>query len=272
VWILLTAAHVADEAQKQTLYAPHSRAGGFVRLDRFWTSDAPLGVRADDRLDFAWCMIAYEHVADILNDYTALNTSQIETDDDIGDDSYGFFGYHGMDWPAQNVPPQLKFQGYVGHAVTDANAFRKLRVNPFTHVLIHWNENNSISLDGSRRKIQPPSPSGLSGGGVWKLVRNRIPLRDNEVTLAGIIIEHINRPAQNMKFLLATRINFWFGSIGSALRSLYSFLPKFRDVELFATDDRSLLEQFRSMNEASDAGIKQAARTTLREIRKERQE
>src|SRR4051812_12118097 len=74
VWILLTAAHVADEGRVQSLYAPHSGAKRFLRLDRFWTSDAPHGVRANDKLDFAWCIIPYGDVVDICLEMNACGS------------------------------------------------------------------------------------------------------------------------------------------------------------------------------------------------------
>lgn len=197
---LVSAAHVLDEADHNTIYIP-GKSGPIPLEGDFMKSKAPDAGRYDDLIDLGFLNMD-KIGASISNDYKFLPEWMISVDHATESGrNYLFLGFPHKAVKVRKDQRKIRSQPHSYEAKgVELERYSSMGLDPKIHIAISFDAKRAKNKNG---QIEVPKDQhGTSGGGVWigeprsEVDQVLIPM------LVGIIIEH----RASEKVLLATKI------------------------------------------------------------------
>jgi hypothetical protein len=218
--LLLTAAHVVDNFVDEDMFVPGNGRLEGVRARGVTMNPRPGKTRDDDLVDVGVLRVNPDHPLTVDEDF--LTPAAIGIEEPWSQRSvYLSLGYPTkktvVDPVARKVAPwPVK---YVGCPATVAT-HRKLGVHSSTHVVIEFDQRQTVTDEGVRAVMKP---NGMSGGGVWWWRNARDAYGLPEARLTAILIEH----RRQQKVFVATRVRYHIAVIRRNWPDLISYLEGF---------------------------------------------
>lgn len=206
---LLTAAHVTDEQDSGVLRIPGIdtmiHPSGYHSSMRIPES----GERADDRYDIAYFRLMPEIVADLHPETIIFDAADCDTRDTTADgDTYTMIGYPARKSSVKGITASSELFDLTG-AGRGEKHYAELGLTIQHHILISHRKKKCVDF-GTERRVTPPNPEGMSGGGVFAWAKDLLdPEHLDTPKLCGIIIEHY--PGKSL--YVATRLDCFINCI-----------------------------------------------------------
>lgn len=163
---LFTAAHVTDIAEYGSLMAPTK--GGISVIDGYmaYVDLLPGSIREEDTVDIAYFRLGSEFARSLLAYFKPLHQSRCEIIQNIAEPGiYSICGYPASKARQKDGFFSSEFASYRGLSAK-TETYKELALSCESSIIIHFRKKNAISpLDG--KKINPLSPRGVSGGGIF---------------------------------------------------------------------------------------------------------
>lgn len=214
---LVTAAHVLDLHSTTSLFLP---GRPLVELTGVSHRTFTQHLRRDDKVDLGIVELSSATVAQVTNG-TPVSADLIDLSDIPSWLSvYGFVGF-----PAsrnKRRPGGMLQPSSVAIATTavDTDRYSEVGASIGIHFVGEFAQNEAI--DWEKGRVTAPQPTGMSGGGVWRL--GRLPELERGVprpALIGIGIEWHN----SKRMLVAVRSSFLVASLLACYPDAGSYLP-----------------------------------------------
>ena len=227
---LLTAGHVLDDAINSMIFTKTGDQMLRIPVNSF-TSIGGKGLRAKDKLDYGWLLLAKTTALQLGTNFSSYQiSSQLFNDYSRPGNIYAFAGYpsavnHNSDAENKRLNALVLLGPPLDKAKLDS-----FGLNPSLHIAGAYP--NDASDRGAREAAtileKAPHPEGMSGGSVWSMamIGNQIV----KSTLAGIIIEY--RKVSQVHILVASRIEFALAALAHEYPWLAFYIPRFVDHEL----------------------------------------
>ncbi len=196
-YFAITAGHVAEEAGKcfgkLPIYIPTNRNGEpFVHLRKLtchYTERQPDSKFYHDVVDLGYLIFDRETSAQLASCYHFIRFQDVDFRDAFVDNSmYILFGFPGEDIHTSHSSGTFTYKP----TQIVANLYRDERgpldtFDPAINVAFHFHE--SVALAWPGRLFENQDPSGMSGCGIWRIVRNLSQLGEwtvDDMRLVGI--------------------------------------------------------------------------------------
>ena len=169
---LFTAAHVTDELQKSQLMVP---VCGDIRNIQGYAAyiDLPPEIhREDDNVDIAYYKLSTDFARMMCTHFKPLPQSRrmvIQSALELGVCSvYGYPSSKAKLKQGVYTSESATFRGVAAREVT----YSKLGLSPEHSIVVHFHKKRAVSPE-SKKRINPISPRGVSGGGIFSWPKGR---------------------------------------------------------------------------------------------------
>jgi hypothetical protein len=205
---LLTAAHVADFKSDGLLMIP-GREEFFSPSGIYTTMNMPVsGSREDDKFDVAYICLDNNSASGLHSSCKILEHEDLY----LGEDSPRryFYTFIGFPWRKTKVKDGEIATDLTSMTSTEIHEseYAALGLNRSQHLVIQFNRKRTFS-ERNKRVETFPSPSGMSGGGVYMWSEDALKTQPIRLPLAGIANEFI--PEKGL--LIATRLRIYLRCI-----------------------------------------------------------
>ena len=205
---LATAAHLIDNSEFSTLYIGID--GGILNViaGEFSITSKPQGERKNDKIDLALLAISDELALGLSNAYF-IPESEWQLQSLPSSINHGLMlGYPNSKNKFKNIksqPIKLNPFLYESMLIDDSSVYDKSGLSPSLHHLLDFGEK---SRDTNGTIINPTSPKGVSGGGLFymgqmKRLESHVHTKEYSGKFLGILIEQ----RTNINALVFTRIS-----------------------------------------------------------------
>jgi hypothetical protein len=222
--LLFIAAHVLDD-RDHAPYVYGRTVEGRTRLvdlegERIATVP-PSENRKHDHVDAAVFRLSSDAADGIACNHPFLGPEDLDVAGcSSSEDHYAFIGY-----------PQSRFRRRPENRTKFAQAmfrlsgaaehkYQELGLNNSTHIIANYNSKNLV--DGDGKQMTPPSPFGISGGGVWTLkTKESESIGFHDPKLAGIAIEW----RREHEVMVGVRVKVLVALMATAFPNTRKFFP-----------------------------------------------
>lgn len=197
---LLTAAHVLTHLSSSNYKICLALPTKIIELPYpLFLSHAPNNDKniKSDYLDIAFFPLF--PIPKLLEGFNTISLKEYNEQIDYVNDLYLIFGF--PETKFKHFPGKIEYKiGYIEYTtilVTDPSEYIRLKISPISHLLVKYEPNDTVNSKGV--KINPPSPYGVSGGPLFRL------LFDKNGRLIKIIIEGLLTDWVDKKIVVATK-------------------------------------------------------------------
>ncbi len=220
---LFTAAHVLDEGAHTPLFIGDT--SGLVGLDgeQTTTKMPSSGKREDDKIDVGLVKLSAS-AREQLTDIAVLAVSDMDANETTVHRTPLRTHYLVMGFPASQANPSrsgnlVATKTFIYTATPTArDIYKKLSFAEETHVIVDFDKNRTMNMEGQH---VAPDPNGVSGGGIWTLGES-FDIAAQHLKLIGIGIEW---PREKAKVLVGTRVPLFFEVLRKTYPDLSTIVP-----------------------------------------------
>jgi len=216
---LLTAAHVADFKSEGSIMIP-GRDWFMSPGGCYHTMNLPVsGNRADDKLDAAFVCLDDDFAANLHSSHRVLGHQDLSLEEEpVRRYYYVFAGFPWRKGKVTNGSIATAFKT-IESAEIQKSEYEALGLNRSQHIVIQFNRKRVFQE--SRQLVEVfPSPSGMSGGGVYVWSEEALKAWPVRLPLVGIANEFI--PDKGL--LIATRLHVYIRGILQFYPELFTFV------------------------------------------------
>lgn len=163
---LFTAAHVTDITEHGRLMAP--TADGISEIDGYmaYVDLLPENKRTEDAIDIAYFRLDTNFARKLIYHFKPLHQSRCEIiHNATAPGIYSICGYPASKARQKSEIRSSEFASYRGVAAI-SETYNELNLSSESSIIIHFRKKNAISpING--KKMNPLSPRGVSGGGIF---------------------------------------------------------------------------------------------------------
>jgi hypothetical protein len=204
IYAIFSAAHVTDW-RKHGRLALLGERGTAEPLGELIETEPPNGIRDDDRLDIGIFLLTDEERERLGNiDFVQIDKDTLRDGSQL--DSLTHPAYEAIGWPLsrQNrrgksliVRPQP--MAWAASDSSDSD-YHEMMLSRSDHVILPFDKQRVV---GSTGIVVAPSPTGMSGGGLWRYQ----PFGQNETRIGVLIGINIEWHRNTRKRIVATRLS-----------------------------------------------------------------
>jgi hypothetical protein len=221
---LFTAAHVLDDPDHAPYVYGRTLEGRtqFVDLEgeRIDTVPPPKG-REHDHVDAAVFRLSGDAADGIGCNHPFLGPEDLDIAGfSSSEDHFAFIGYPQRRF-RRRPENKTKFAGAMFRlSGAPENKYQELELDSSTHIIANYDPTNLVDSDG--KQMTPPTPFGISGGGIWTLkTKQSESVGFHDPKLAGIAIEW----RRQHKVMVGVRVNVLVALMAVAFPSTREFFP-----------------------------------------------
>jgi hypothetical protein len=213
---LLTAAHVLDRESDGDLLVPGKLyfsplAGHFFKL-----KPPASGRREDDKFDVAYCCLDNGLRSNLHSNCAVLERPDCSFEKATTPKLYTLAGYPWRKTNSAKGAIHTEFTTLMGFEASEAD-YKQLGLSKETHIVVKLNRKRMMSQN-LKRTIKPPSPEGMSGGGIYVWTKSDVGGFPVSLLLAGVATAF----KVDRSLLIATRLNVFLRCIYQNRPSLFT--------------------------------------------------
>lgn len=241
---LLTAAHVSDWTHQGYLCIPTKE--GIQQISGYMASLlASKGVsRNKDKIDMSYFLLDEDLSKNIFPEFKVLQRNECWlTDNLIDGDIYTFTGFPLTKAKSSNSEFSSEIFSYTGEAAI-RKKYENLGYENDTNIIINFRRKKAID-PFSGKKLIPPHPKGISGGGIFRWPKS-IDIERNKIERSLVGICHTYKENQNC--LIGTKLSLYFNLIAQNHPELFDSngveangIPMFIALVCYKKEEWSLL-------------------------------